>query len=68
MYCKSLIQVPELGILVGDPIFVQPDLPNNQVKIEHYDTNICISRKDVQPIQQREWHELSAKKKAHSGV
>jgi hypothetical protein len=58
MYCKSLVEVPEIGIKIGDPIVVQPDLPNNQVKIEHFDTNILISRKDVVPIQQREWFEL----------
>jgi hypothetical protein len=63
VYCKSLIAVPEIDVEVGDPIFVQPDLPNNQVKIEHFDTNILISRKDVKPIQRREWEELLAKKK-----
>jgi hypothetical protein len=58
VYCKSLVDIAEIGVKVGDPIFVQPDLPNNQVKIEHFDTNIRISRKSVQPIQQREWFEL----------
>jgi hypothetical protein len=58
MYCVSLIDVPEIGVRAGDPIFVQPELPNNMVKIEHYNTNILISRNDVRAIQQHQWEML----------